>query len=199
MTPDENLAASAGKIDLIVEAMEKLVGGCDPLQLLTSIYWHMNVRLVSLEPTSDHAQEDVAWIWTLTYTINLIAAISPAPRDSPLDPDKAALGARDLVEALMSSLDEYLLQWADAELPRGERPDISHYLEVFLIERDRFSWKCRDFWIPATTPVVPGSRQHSTGCPDLTKYDSPANWMVCPIEPLYSAAERFWLLTRHRC
>ena len=130
MTSEEKLAASAGKVDLIVEAIEELVRHCDPLQLLCSVYWHMYVHIMSAEGAPDHLKENVAWIWTLSYTLNLVAAIPPAPCESPLDPDEAALKARDLVDALFATVNRYVFEWADLELSDGERPPISHYLEA---------------------------------------------------------------------
>ena len=47
MTPEAKLAASAREIHLIVESLEKLVSRCDPLQLLSAVYWDMYVRIMS--------------------------------------------------------------------------------------------------------------------------------------------------------
>jgi hypothetical protein len=97
----DSLSACVDKIDRLVQSVVALVTQCDPLQLLSSVYWHMNVRVVSPDPVPTLQKEDAEWIWTLSYVQNVIASISPTSQNSTLDADDGALMARRLIGDLM--------------------------------------------------------------------------------------------------
>jgi len=110
MASNDILSGLTSKIDSLVEALEVLVQQCDPLSLLDSVYWHMNVRNASINPTPDHPKEDVAWIWTMSYMHNLVAA-TPRTSGGSRPIREGAANACRLVGELMSSTIAFLFEW----------------------------------------------------------------------------------------